>query len=295
MIIKYIPYNKGREYMYNVKILKYPSGWQVRTYSRPVGYCDNDSVALPELIPYDNWYDDIQDYQTDFLLPQKAVWNPFDEQYQNISELQERDAECSARNSRNRSVNKIYHLSRSNVWDWFVTLTFNPSKVDSFDYGECTKNLHDYFHALRKKAPGLKYILVPELHQSGRYHFHGLLAACDGMEFVDSGHTCRDGSPIYNIPGYKLGFTTATRVKDNERVTKYLSKYITKDLCAASFGKKRYWASRNLNQCEEETMLLEYTDLSKLQEVLNTGSSYHKTVGDDLKTTYYELSEGMEI
>lgn len=280
--------------MYNVKILKYPSGWQVRTYSRPVGFCDNDS-ALQELVPFENWYEDIQDYQTDYLKPKNIIFNPFDEQYQNVVELREHDAERSARNSRNRSVNRVYHLARSNVWEWFVTLTFNPEKVDSFDYETCTKKLTKWMENQKRKAPELKYILVPELHQSGRYHFHGLLADCGFIEFADSGHTCRDGSPIYNIPGYKLGFTTATRVKDNERVTKYLSKYITKDLCAASFGKKRYWASRNLNQCEEETMLLEYTDLSKLQEVLNTGSSYHKTVGDDLKTTYYELSEGMEI
>lgn len=150
--------------------------------------------------------------------------------------------------SSRRSKNMIYDIARSNTWEWFITLTFNPEKVDSLDYDQCTKSLKNWLDRVRRKCDGdLKYIIIPELHKSGRYHFHGLLSGAYGLAFVDSGHEV-NGDIIYNIGSYKLGFTTATRVKDTNRVSMYIAKYVTKELTACTKGKKRYWASRNVEK-----------------------------------------------
>lgn len=278
--------------MYNVKILKYPTGWQYRIYSRPVGFCDDGGIPLCEK-PLDDvllWNEDIQDYEQ-VRCNLKECWeNPFTGEFETkpLPLVSDADGERSAKVSMNRTVNRVYHLARSNVWDWFITLTFNPEKVDSFDYEECVKKLKMWIDYVRRSCPDLRYIIVPEKHESGRFHFHGLLADCEGLDFAESGHFTNDGKPIYNIGRYKLGWSTATQVTDNEKVTKYISKYITKDLCAVSFGKKRYWCSRNLDECEVEELLLECPE-EQLLYVMSQAKHVKKIDGVEISTTYIEM------
>ena len=275
--------------MYNVKILKYPSGWQIRTYSRPVGYFDNET-SYTDFFEDVAWNEEIQDFEYIRYNPDKQCINPFDNTLATRIEEHETDPERSARVSMNRTVNKVYHLARSNVWEWFFTLTFDPDKVDSFDYGECVGKLSKWLNNAKRSCPNMKYIIVPELHKSGRFHFHGLFADCANLGFVESGHFTKDKQPIYNIGKYKLGFSTATKIRDNEKVTKYISKYITKDLCSVSFGKKRYWASRNLEECEVEEYIVEGSEMGEYIQKLKENCKWFKSLESmDLTTTYFEM------
>lgn len=141
----------------------------------------------------------------------------------------------------------------------------------------------------------MRYLVVPEKHMSGRFHFHGLFSGCDGVVFHESGHYTKDGGAIYNIVNYRFGFSTATRVKDNSRVVKYISKYITKDLCAVSFNKKRYWASKNLADVEAVEVILEPQEMSVLLSRLNDVCLHRKVVkSDDVSVVYYEMEVGYE-
>lgn len=124
-------------------------------------------------------------------------------------------------------------------------MTFDKRKVDRYDYADCTKAMKTFIDSVRRICPDFKYIFVPELHEDGAFHFHGLLADCDDLEFVFSGKV-KNKRRIYNIPGYHYGFTTATKVSDSRKSAGYLCKYITKALCQVSANKKRYWTSRNL-------------------------------------------------
>ena len=90
----------------------------------------------------------------------------------------------------------------------------------------------------------LKYILVPELHKSGRIHIHGLFKKCPNLKLVDSGKR-KNGLIIYNLTNYKYGYTTVSKVQDQEAVSVYVSKYMTKDLIKIS-GKNTYWCSKHL-------------------------------------------------
>ncbi len=165
----------------------------------------------------------------------------------------------SFKGSKRRSKNKLWDYSRSNEWEWFITITFDPEKVNSFDYNLCTRRLSQWLSNMHHRyCPDMHYIFVPELHKSGRYHFHGLLSNCEGLQFVDSGHVTKEterspgNEPIYNVGKYKYGFTTATKVKDSSRVSKYIAKYITKELSALTKGKRRYWHSKNCRSPEVE-------------------------------------------
>lgn len=160
----------------------------------------------------------------------------------------------------NRSKDNIYNIAMSNEWELFITFTFDRNgdvfgvATDSSDYNTVSKAISDWCN-LRKKTdcPDLKYLIVPELHSDKvHYHFHGLFANCSGLKLTESGCVDSDGCMIYNVDSWKFGFTTASKIKYQDRATKYLCKYISKDLMNNLKYKKRYYASHNLNVAAEE-------------------------------------------
>lgn len=158
-------------------------------------------------------------------------------------------------NNYKRAKNKIYDYARSNMWTHFLTFTFSPEKVDRSNYEECKKKLTKWLDNISQRYCGgeLKYLIVPELHKDGiNYHFHGLLANCDGIIFEPSGQVDRTGRTIYNLPQYKLGFSTSTEISSVEKVCGYIAKYVTKQLDLKLKGKRRYLASTNLSAPTEE-------------------------------------------
>jgi len=192
--------------------------------------------------------------------PGEFMENPFtdsEERFEYFGTEDEEKRQESIRISCSRSIRMIYDISRSNCWDWFVTFTFAPDKVDRFDYVECTKKLSGWLKRLRKRCPDMVYLVVPEKHKSGAFHFHGLFANVDSFEFVDSGHRDKSGNVVYNLDMYRFGFTTATKIGDTHRASSYLCKYITKELCAVTMNKKRYWVSRNVKRPEVVEFMIE--------------------------------------
>lgn len=195
----------------------------------------------------------------------------------------------SKKESLSRTKRQIYAYARANRWEWFVTLTFNQHNVDRYNYDACVKKLSQWLNNFKKRyAPNLKYLVVPEQHKDGAYHFHGLLACTGSMDFVDSGLRDNQNRVIYNIGNYGLGFTTATRVTDMQRCSSYLCKYITKALLQQS--RKRYWASRNLNKPTEVVFLADKQLLDYIKCVAMEQSVYLQQKESDWNTiTYIEL------
>lgn len=204
---------------YNVKIIHYLDSHSVRFYSQEI-------TEKLERVEKEKKYLSLEDE------------NPF-----------KYDADRSLLVSKNRTINKIYDLCKSNSWEYFITLTFSQEKVDRYDYNEVSNAMIKWLHSIKNScSPNLRYIIVPELHKDGAYHFHGLISDIGNMEMIDSTKRTKNNDVIYNIKNYKLGFTTATKVKENNRVSGYITKYITKELCTTTINKKRYWSSKNLNK-----------------------------------------------
>lgn len=289
--------------MYNVKVFKYPAGWQVRVYSTVVGFHERPDkffLNCSEPPSYPLWDDTLGEYVYErvsgetwfnpFTLKEEKVPMEFDEDDVKRKKLR------SISSSMNRTVNAVYKISRANVWDWFVTLTFDPDKVDSFDYQASVSKLKNWIDRMRRDCSDMGYVIVPEKHVSGRYHFHGLFRDCDGLGFVDSGHKGKDKEIIYNVGEYKLGWSTATMIKDQSRVVKYIAKYINKDLCSVAFGKRRYWCSRNLAEPEVQEVVLDRGKLGMLISRLDASATYVKRVDNgEVFTTYYELPKEVTL
>ena len=150
--------------------------------------------------------------------------------------------------SMRRARSKVRRLALANEFKWFVTLTLDPEKVDSHSGEDVVKKLNAWAsNAVQRQ--GLKYILVPERHKKGGIHFHGFFN--DAFPAVDSG-TIRvpwskkprkprskaereewlaaGGRIVYNLPGWKLGFTTAMELYgEYPAAVAYVCKYIGKD------------------------------------------------------------------
>lgn len=170
-------------------------------------------------------------------------WDDIPEEYRDtkkrrIFHLEKPDGRY--KNNMNRSVNQVYDLARANCFDWFITLTLDPKRVDRTDYEECAIVIRLFTKRLQRN--GNKWLLVPELHKDGKsYHFHGLIQGD-----LDLTHWKGD---VYNLNNFEFGYTTAMPIQDPQRVASYIAKYLTKDI-AVPKGKKSFWASRSLAKPE---------------------------------------------
>lgn len=199
----------------------------------------------------------------------------------------EADREESIRISCSRTVRAVYDIARANFWEWFITFTFNPDRVNRYDYNDCVKKFSKWLNNLKRFCPDIMYIVVPEQHKDGAFHFHGLFSNCDQLDFRESGYFDDQGRCIYNVGKYRFGFTTATRITDFHKASSYLCKYITKDLCSQTFGRKRYWASRNVSRPEVEEFLVEEEFLERLKSVIDGQETHIKQVRTDYTDVLY--------
>lgn len=174
--------------------------------------------------------DDINDYQSCGVEPPVAKSSSV-VRYDNIK----------------RSKDKLLDICYNNDFTLFVTLTVDDSIVDGYSTDEIYKVLYKWLKAT-VKTYGLRYVLVPERHKSGRIHFHGLFAY-DRPLVLERAYSKKTGKPlfskgshrpIFNLPRWKYGYTTAIPIDDNYiRTVRYISKYITKDT-EKIFGKRYF-------------------------------------------------------
>ena len=150
--------------------------------------------------------------------------------------------------SQRRAKAQLRRMALATEFKYFVTLTLDPSKVDSHDGNAVVKKLNAWCSNAVQRD-GLAYILVPERHKKGGIHFHGFFN--DALPAVDSG-TMRlpwakkprkprskaereewlaaGGRIVYNLPNWTLGFTTAMELYgDYPAAVAYVCKYIGKD------------------------------------------------------------------
>jgi hypothetical protein len=197
--------------------------------------------------------------------------NPFDSRITKVFDTVQQyeiEKECKRYRSMNRTKQSIFTYARCEQWEYFITLTLDSVKVDRYNYTVCSKKVRVWLNNLRKISPNLKYLVVPEQHKDGAWHFHGVFACTGDIKFVDSGKVLhKDNSIIYNMPNYKYGFSTATKVQDVHKVAKYVGKYITKSVCDNTENKQRYYVSQNINKPNEMVLYLEENEEKEFIEM----------------------------
>lgn len=146
-----------------------------------------------------------------------------------------------------RARSRVRELALCNDWDFFVTLTLNKEKQDRFNLQKWVKDLGNWIGNYNKRfGAKLRYILIPELHEDGAWHAHGLMHGLAPHSLCINEHGYLD-CPYYRN---RFGFISLSRVKSHERVASYITKYITKDQAetcrSIGGGKHLFYASRGL-------------------------------------------------
>lgn len=114
--------------------------------------------------------------------------------------------------------------------DIFLTLTFAENLTNI----EIANNLFNKFiKRLRSVKDDIRYIAVPEFQQRGAVHYHVLMS---GKYFPKA--------QLEKIWGH--GFIKLKSIKQVEKLGKYISKYLTKEMFDQLRGKKKFFTSRGI-------------------------------------------------
>lgn len=180
-----------------------------------------------------------------------------------------------------RARSKIFELAMCNSWDNFVTLTLDPKKYDRYNLHVWRRDLSQWIRDQRKRGRGeLRYLLIPEMHQDGAWHMHGLLAG------IPAGDLERNGNGYLDWPRYrrKFGYISLDGIKNAVAVSKYITKYVRKDTdataAALESGRHLYYHSRGLRGRE-----------LVLEGEVRAGPQFWQWENEYIKSTWMEVDE----
>lgn len=132
----------------------------------------------------------------------------------------------------------------SNIWETFITLTFQKNVIN-INVGN--KEFKNFVRKIRRIYKDFKYLCVPEFQKRGAIHYHLLTNISiknDKLIYKQI-----DNKKFLHIKYWNNGFTKVDNIKnDIKKIIGYISKYMTKDIDDRLFGKHRYFYSQNLNK-----------------------------------------------
>lgn len=146
-----------------------------------------------------------------------------------------------------RAKIKVKEYVLCNPWDYFATFTINPDKYDRYNlkayYNDFSRFLLNYNRYCTPEEK-VKYIFVPEMHKNGAWHIHGFLKGIRQQDLYINEHSYLSWSTYEE----KFGYISFGRIRDIERSSNYILKYITKGRSKniTELGGHLYYASKGL-------------------------------------------------
>lgn len=169
-----------------------------------------------------------------------------------------------------RAKQKIIEYALCNDFDYFVTLTLDGKKHDRADLHCTYKKLAQWLRdSYSKRGNKIEYVIIPERHLDGNWHFHGLMrgipkADLKKFKIGDKmgkyiAEKVKKGDTVYNWVAYadKFGFTCIEPIRSREGSAYYITKYVTKgmemenDRVVTGTNAKMYYNSRGLETATE--------------------------------------------
>lgn len=146
-------------------------------------------------------------------------------------------------NSLSRSRSTVWALAYCNPWEYFCTFTIDGSKHNRYDLRSIYASFAKWINNFNSRSGcTIRYLIIPEPHKDGAWHFHGLLSGLPESHLtpfsLENNIPLRlksmiiEDRQIFNWLAYsqRFGFVTLEPIIDLERCASYLTKYITKEL-----------------------------------------------------------------
>ena len=258
----------------------YPDSIKIIKYHSPIVFANySDSVKLRILVNEEN------EHEQDYL--QKSI---------------------------NRTKTKISDYVLCNNFTHFATFTFDPKnkKVKGEENRKDFKKMSDLLknwlrveqlHHIRKHGRKFRYLVVPERHKNGAWHFHALLE--DYQNQTENFYTRKNKYITVKelkqknkdknrkfIKRYNLGRSEIAPIRDKTKMSSYIKKYITKELITDK-NAKRYWVSRNLKLPEIVPNYI--SESQKIPEkYLVAKHDYHDIYIIPKESSYYSFTQYVE-
>ena len=163
-----------------------------------------------------------------------------------------------------RARRNAIDIALSNKFEYFTTNEFRGDTYDRYDVLTCQKKIAKFFNNFKTRhAPDFIYLQVPEYHpKTGAVHMHGMIGGIpEGELYMPDTIPWRDKATgeirqIKNDRGVirwdryqkSIGFFDCSRIRNQEQVAYYLSKYMSKDLIALPKGVRTFISSSGLNR-----------------------------------------------
>lgn len=156
-------------------------------------------------------------------------------------------------NNLSRAKNTVREYALCNPWDYWCTFTIDPQKydrhnLDAFmrDFAKFLNNYNSYNCPQEYKV---KYLLVPEQHKDGAWHLHGFIKGIKPSDLYVNQY----GYLTWKQYEQKFGFISMDKIKDLDKASSYILKYMTKDTDknVTDLHRHLYYASHGLEKAVE--------------------------------------------
>lgn len=192
-----------------------------------------------------------------------------------------------------RAKSAIFELALCNEFEFFVTLTLDAEKRDRNDLKGFRRDFAQFVRNENKKrseAQKIEYLLIPEQHKNGAWHMHGLFKG-----LVVGGDLKRNEHKYLDWAAYRkrFGFFSCSRIKSRVACSKYITKYVTKDIsCATTLdsGAHLYYASQGLQR--RETVFTYCADRCPIADLPHNGGKFGQW---DFENDYVKLAWLSEV
>lgn len=205
-----------------------------------------------------------------------------------------------------RARRNVLELALCNDWKYFCTFTLDKDKYDRFNLEVWKKDFTQWIRDQRKKSKkqnmdlDFKFLFVPELHNDGAWHMHGLLGDihpltvpfhCERQQGMNIPDKLVRGC-YFDWPEYrnKFGFCSLGLIKNKVATAFYVTKYISKNMqgTCENLGIHSYIPSRGLNRASLHGSV--YGGCDYLDSFLTNDYKFLKTgmtqVSDELDFTF---------
>lgn len=179
-----------------------------------------------------------------------------------------------------RAKGKIKEYALCNDWEYFVTLTIDKNKHDRYNLKQYKQDISKFINNFNTNNNcRIKYLFIPEFHDDGAVHMHGLLCGLSNDYLVINKYGYLDW-PAYHK---SFGYISLSAIRDKTKVAYYITKYITKDLIKhkTELGSHLYLCSKGLKKgeviYEAETDLKVWNyenEFCKIAEIDNSKEDY---------------------